>query len=317
MLLSTVDWYDHLFLTRDLATPGERSAFFARARRGQVIAIYRGVYVEASEWHSMDRHAQSRARVKAASLLAPPGTVFSHQSAAALWRLPSVGAWPVKAHVLAAVSAGGRSTGVFERHTIGASSTAVIIEGVHVTTLARTVVDLASRESFGHAVAVADAALHRAAHPVDGLPAAPVTRDDFFRELESIPLKHGSVMARRVIDFADGAADRPGESMSRVGMHLARLTPPRLQVSLAGASGRIYIVDFWWPQFNMIGEFDGRGKYSDPQFLRGRTPEQTLYDEKLREDDLRSAGHGMTRWNWALAISPTRLGGHLRAAGIR
>jgi hypothetical protein len=317
MLRSTTGWYDHVFLTRDIASPGERSAFFARTRRGQLVAIYRGVYVEASVWQSMDRHTRYRARVKAASLLAPPETVFSHQSAAALWRLPSVGPWPVKAHVLAPVSAGGRSTGVFERHTIGAPSDAAIIEGLHVTTLARTVVDLASRESFGHAVAVTDAALRRAAHPVDGLPAASVTREDLFRELESIPLKHGSVMARRVIDFADGAADRPGESMSRVGMHLARLTPPRLQVSLAGASGRIYIVDFWWPEFTMIGEFDGRAKYSDPEFLNGRTPEQALYDEKLREDDLRSAGHGMTRWNWALAISPSRLRAHLTAAGIR
>ncbi len=317
MLLSSVDWYDHVFLTRDIASPDERSAFFARARQGQLIAIYRGVYVEATYWQSMDLNARYRVRVKAASLLAPSETVFSHQSAAALWRLPSVGPWPVKAHVLAPVSAGGRSTGVFERHTIGVPSDAATIEGVPVTSLARTVVDLASRESFGHSVTVADAALRRATHPVEGLPAVSVSREDFSRELESIPLRHGSVRAARVVAFADGAADRPGESMSRVGMHLSRLTPPQLQVVLTGASGRVYIVDFWWPEFNMIGEFDGRGKYSDPQFLRGKTPEQVLYDEKLREDDLRAAGHGMTRWNWAVAISPSRLRTHLIATGIR
>jgi hypothetical protein len=89
------------------------------------------------------------------------------------------------------------------------------------------------------------------------------------------------------------------------------------KVALAGASGRIYIVDFWWPQFNMIGEFDGDAKYTDPEFLRGRTPEQALLDEKLREDDLRAAGHGMCRWRWSTAMSVHSLHAHLRAAGIR
>ena len=67
----------------------------------------------------------------------------------------------------------------------------------------------------------------------------------------------------------------------------------------------------------MIGEFDGDAKYTDPEFLRGRTPEQALLDEKLREDDLRAAGHGMCRWRWATAMSVHSLQAHLRAAGIR
>ena len=92
---------------------------------------------------------------------------------------------------------------------------------------------------------------------------------------------------------------------------------PQLQVAIEGASGQVYIVDFWWPEFNMIGEFDGNAKYTDPEFLRGRTPEQALIDEKRREDDLRAAGHGMTRWHWQIACSLNRLRAHLLAAGIR
>ncbi len=41
---------------------------------------------------------------------------------------------------------------------------------------------------------------------------------------------------------------------------------PQLQVALRGASGRVYVVDFWWPEFNMIGEFDGNIKYADLEF---------------------------------------------------
>ena len=100
-------------------------------------------------------------------------------------------------------------------------------------------------------------------------------------------------------------------------MSIAGVPAPQLQVELQGASGRWYVVDFWWPQFAHIGEFDGRFKYTDPEFLRGRTPERALLDEKLREDDLRAAGRGMSRWTWEVALSPNRLRQLLNAAGVR
>ena len=92
---------------------------------------------------------------------------------------------------------------------------------------------------------------------------------------------------------------------------------PQLQVTITGASGCSWTVDFWWPEFNVIGEFDGKFKYTDPEFLKGRTPAQAVYEEKLREDDLRAAGHGMSRWSWPIAISPRLLREHLVAAGVR
>jgi hypothetical protein len=143
-----------------------------------------------------------------------------------------------------------------------------------------------------------------------------VTRNDLEAELVRIPLRQGRRKATRVVEFADGAADRPGESMSRASIHLAGLEMPLLQQWLRGASGKWYVVDFWWPRLRLIGEFDGKYKYTDEEFLRGRTPEQAVYDEKLREDDLRAAGHGMSRWNWELALSPQRLSSHLQHAGV-
>jgi hypothetical protein len=98
---------------------------------------------------------------------------------------------------------------------------------------------------------------------------------------------------------------------------LARLSPPELQVPLRGSSGRVWRVDFWWPAFNLIGEFDGKAKYTDQRYLRGRTPQEVLYDEKMREDDLRAAEHRFTRWPWEVAISMPRLRSHLIAAGLR
>ena len=311
------EWRDHLRLTRDFLTPGERQQFFSQIRRGEFVAVLRGVYVEAELWRRMDSDARHRTRVKAAAARAEHELVFSHHSAVALWRLPWVGRWPSVVHVTGEPAAGGRSNASLFRHTVGVPELLASIDGLTVTTLARTVVDVARVATFGQAVAVADAALRRTEHPLERVPRTFLTRPDLFRELDAVPLRHGSAKVRAVLDFADAAADRPGESMSRVNMRKARLPMPILQAKIVGASGRVWVVDFWWPDFNLVGEFDGRFKYSDPEFLRGRTPEQALADEKDREDDIRAAGHGMSRWGWNVALSPGLLRAHLVTAGLR
>jgi len=179
------------------------------------------------------------------------------------------------------------------------------------------VVDIATHAEFGPAVALADAALRRTKHPLTGVPKTAVSIDELNRELAKVPLRHGSVRARRTVEFADGRADRPGESLSRVTIARAGLTAPLLQVLLIGASGARYFADFWWPQFCVIGEFDGAIKYRDPEFLRGRTREQAFSDEKFREDDLRATGKVFARWGWSEANSAELLRSRLSAAGVR
>ena len=46
------------------------------------------------------------------------------------------------------------------------------------------------------------------------------------------------------------------------------------------------VVDAWFEEAAVAVEFDGRVKYTDP--WRGRLPEQVLWDEKRREDELRA-----------------------------
>ena len=315
--LTHEDWCSELVLTRDLTTPGDRTQFFAAARRGEYTALVRGAYLPTALLTDLDADSIYLARLHAVAATQSIDLVFSHRSAAALWRLPWVGEWQSHAHVVVPPAAGGRSTTTIVRHTVGVPNDTVTIDDLVVTTLARTVADVAATASFGQAVALADAVLRRTMNPLQGLPHTAITRDELLAELVNIDQRHGSVRARRAIEFADPAADRPGESLSRVSIRLANLTMPQLQAQLTGASGRKYRVDFWWPEFNVIGEFDGKFKYSDPRFLRGRLPEQALYDEKLREDDLRAAGRGFTRWNWEKALSVRLLRTHLLAAGIR
>jgi hypothetical protein len=310
-------WIDSVIFSRDIVTPGERNAFFNRVKQGEFIPLRRGAYIRQSEWHTLDRDAQHRMRIKAVVAFADRDFVVSHESAVAMWRLPWIGARGNSVHVLADFAAGGRSSSILTRHTVGLPEQVVRIDGLRVTSIARTVADIMCEASFAQSIVIADAAQHRAGETIDGVPTTLLTKQDLRVELAAVHLRHGTARALRAIEFADGASDSPGESVSRVNIALAHLAAPQLQAPLIGASGRRWFVDFWWPEFNVIGEFDGDAKYSDPRFLNGRSPERALLDEKDREDDLRRAGHGMTRWGWTVANSMPQLRDQLVYAGIR
>ncbi len=61
-----------------------------------------------------------------------------------------------------------------------------------------------------------------------------------------------------------------------------------LQQEFATAHGP-YRVDFWWSQQGVIGEADGRVKYTD---------EDVLWREKRRRDALEELGLRVVRWSW-------------------
>jgi len=313
----TLAWRDHLVLTRDITVAGDRREFYRLVQRGEFVSLRRGVYMRRSRWDDLDEDARYLARVQAAVAFTRGSLVVSHLSAAAAWRLPWLGKYPFVIHAVGDFGNGGRHTSAIRMHALSAPDEFENIEGVTVTSLGRTVIDIARTSSFVQAVVVADAALRRTKSPIPGLPLATLTADSLRAEIALFPLRNGTAKARRVVDFADGRADSPGESISRVNISLAGLAAPILQAPLRGASGRLWEVDFWWPNFNLIGEFDGKAKYTDEKYLNGRTPQQALYDEKMREDDLRAANHGFSRWPWATAISMPRLREHLIQAGVR
>ena len=313
----TLTWRDHLVFTRDITVAGDRREFYNLVHRGEFVRLRRGVYMRRSRWDTLNSDAQYRARVQAAVAFTESTVVVSHLSAAAIWRLPWFGRYPHFIDAVGDFGDGGRRTSEFRMHALSAPDSFDEIEGITVTSLTRTVIDIARSSTFVQSVVVADAALRRTTVPLAGMPATSLTVESLLTELARIPLRNGTARARRAIEFADGRANRPGESISRVNIFLAGLTAPTIQAPLRGASGRLWHVDFWWPQFNVIGEFDGKAKYTDEEYLRGRSPQQALYDEKMREDDLRAANHGFSRWPWETAISMPLLRGHLIEAGVR
>lgn len=156
---------------------------------------------------------------------------------------------------------------------------ATVLDGLPVTSPARTVIDVARTSTFVGGVVTADSALH----------ARVVTAADLAATLAPCSLWPGARSAARVLDFADGRAESAGESLGRVVFHENGLPSPDLQVVLGDDGGAFARSDFYWREHRTVGEMDGKIKYGDPQ---------ALWLEKVREDRLRDGGFEVVRFTW-------------------
>ncbi|TQM02222.1 type IV toxin-antitoxin system AbiEi family antitoxin domain-containing protein [Pseudonocardia kunmingensis] len=261
-------------------------------REGRLTPLRRGVYVEGAV--PDDVLARHVLQVEAALAQLAGDAVVSHVSAAVLhglsiWRVP-LG----RVHVTRARRNGGRCGVLVHVHTAALDPAEVVtIGGLRVTSLARTVADLARSLPFEQAVVLADSAMfHRRRDRVE--------RADLIAALERAPRWPGSPAARRVIAFAEGLSESVGESRSRVALAAAGVAPPVLQWKVHAAATGAFIgrVDFAWPERRVVAEFDGLVKYG--RTLRpGQDPVEVLVAEKVREDALRAEDLGMVRWTWA------------------
>jgi hypothetical protein len=182
-----------------------------------------------------------------------------------------------------------------------------VVDGVLATNLTRTVVDLARTLAFEPAVVAADAAL--------------ATRKTVPEELSECLGRMGSSpgtrRAARVIGFANRLSGSVGESRSRVLIYRLGLPAPVLQLPVRRADDSLVgTADFGWEEYRTLGEFDGRVKYG--RLLRpGQAAGDAIYEEKLREDEMRDEGWQMARWTWGDLSTPRVIGDRLRRAFAR
>jgi hypothetical protein len=99
--------------------------------------------------------------------------------------------------------------------------------------------------------------------------------------------KRGVRNAAQVIRFADGRAELPGESVTRLRLAQLGFSVFRLQIPVAAPRGGEYRVDIGIEEVDAFLEFDGQGKYLDEALRAGRTVEAVVLDEKRREDWIR------------------------------
>lgn len=91
---------------------------------------------------------------------------------------------------------------------------------------------------------------------------------------------------------------------------------PELQQSFQLPNGRIARPDYLWRNAQIVGEFDGAQKYTRSKTVSGKDAGQVVYEEKQREDSIRSMGLGMCRWGWNELMNPATFAIILVTAGV-
>jgi hypothetical protein len=284
-----------------------------QADRGVLHRLARGQYIDAAVWKTLTPDQRYALRVRGAADTRQTELVVSHQSAAVLWGLPALFGWPPEVHFLTERTGGGRSTPGIRKHATGPDSADVgMVNGRLVTTIERTVVDLAAALDLKSAVAMADRAI---AVDRTGRVRALTTTARLLETWDRMLPFRGSVRARAVIDFASTLSGSPNESGSRVNVALSGFPEPVLQHPFV-VEGRTVFTDFYWLDEDSVGEADGKGKYFDPVMLDGRSTAEAVYDEKRREDGVRRQVHAFTRWDFPVGMSQSRLRTRLLQLGL-
>ena len=280
-------WTDRNALLAGDLSPGE---IRAQVRNGRMHRLRPGRYTDGSMWNASDSVQQHRIRALELGHWLGQRAAVSHESAAILHGIHMPNTMLPKVHATWPGSTGRSSTANVRPHRSRlAERDLVLVDGILVTSPARTVFDVARSAPWWRAVPVADSALQLRLCSVSDLTSV----------LDSNSRTPGAFRARRVIEFADGRAESVGESLCRLQFARIGLPAPDLQSVITGlAPGTDARVDFDFPDHATVSEFDGLIKYGR-LLAPGQTAGDVVVAEKIREDRLRDTGRQCVRVVWA------------------
>jgi hypothetical protein len=276
--------------------------------RGVLVKLRRGAYVSEQVWSGLSPRARHVLRIKAVVAAAERPIAVAGLSAAAVWGMPISGDWPNEVTVLDEWRGGGRAEPGVRRTAAGFRTARFVeLDGIRLTDLTRTVLDVARRHSFTDAIGSVDWALWRGNERAIG-------RDMLSDDIRNLDASLGRRHLERVVGFATSLSDSFGESRCRAVIHLLGFDAPELQVEFRDEQGSMF-PDFFWRGVQSAAEFDGKQKYTRNEFTRG-DPAEVLWREKKREDRLRRQLHGFTRILTSDVDRPERLAALLTDAGV-
>jgi very-short-patch-repair endonuclease/predicted transcriptional regulator of viral defense system len=265
-----------------------RAGLRSLVRSGDLIRVWHGVYATkpAVEWAKASPARDHALLAMAARTALGEDSVISHHSAALIHGLdlfPAASGPVTLTRPPARRCNRLKSDGVvFHTAELPAEHVTMLL-GVRLTTVPRTVVDLARVSPFMSAVVTADSALRTAANRADF-----TSKEALLAACDACAGWTGIRQARRGVDFSDPRAESALESCARVIFHEHGLEPPELQFTVTGPGFR-YSVDFYWAEHRVIAEADGKMKYSDPQ----RAIRQLDRDQRLRD-----LGYRVVHFTW-------------------
>lgn len=163
-------------------------------------------------------------------------------------------------------------------------SEVLVVDGLRVTGVERTLVDIARRHGVVEGVVAIDSALRR-------FPGLSVQR--LLAAGERLRV-HGIAKYRRAVQLCDEKSESPKESQARALLHLAELPgvkKVRTQARIT-AGGRQIRVDLLLDEWLVI-EVDGQVKYDGVTY--GKPTDQVLREERQREKALQNLGYTVLR----------------------
>lgn len=144
-----------------------------------------------------------------------------------------------------------------------------IVAGRPATAAAWTAIEVARGLRRGRALATLDAALR----------SGRCDRDELRRVLKRHSGRRGVVAARELLELASPLAESPMESEARLVMLDGGLPPPALQYEVVDLQGRLWRLDFAWPECHVAAEYDGVDWHSGPEaFMRDRRRSAALQE---------------------------------------
>ncbi|MET4052327.1 hypothetical protein ABID81_001697 [Frigoribacterium sp. PvP054] len=280
-----------------------------RARVGELVRVAPGAFVPASTWAGADPRQRHALRVRGVVGRLTSDVVVSHESALALHGFPLLGRWPERVHVVDRRRARTLTSSTLVRHAADLPAADLTSRwGLPSLVPVRAALDVSRTRDLRGGLVVID----------HGLRSRSFRRADARTYLEARATYRGTRVAALALALADPLSESTGESLSRAGMYEAGLARPVLQKRFHDGDGYIGRVDYWWPCCGVVGEFDGLVKYLGRTERGGRTPEQVVVDEKLREDRIRAVPgvRGFARWTWDEALKQRPMIDKLSAAGL-
>jgi hypothetical protein len=265
--------------------PLRRSALRSAVRSGAVVRLFAGVYVRADVALTRTLRAQALMRV------VPQHAVVAGRTAAWLWGIDVEDLDERRRrHDLEVVAEGAlgviRRSGVEGRAGILASGDVVVVEGVRVTSPARTAADLGRRLDRGGALAALDAFLRL------GLVTSAALSDEVARWRR----QRGVVQLRELAELADARSESHMESRTRLRLIDAGFPPPAPQWWVTGEGGSPrYRLDLAWPDRKVAVEYDGEAHHGPGQRARDEARRRWLRDRGwvvlvVRRADILGAG---------------------------
>lgn len=277
-----------------LAEGLSRSELRAHVRTGRLVRVRRGFYRGYGELTPEERHrCQIMAFLRSRHA---QDCVVSHVSAAVLHGMPTPpGRLGEVCVIRPSRHSNYRQPGILHVRNAPLDDDEVVwLDGIPVTSIARTTVDLIRLWRREAGVALADHALRHA------------ERDELRARVDERPCR-GNSRARWALDFADPRSESYYESVTRVRMHEEGVPPPDLQVDMVDDQGHIGRTDYRWEEHRLLGEYDGEVKYG--RLLKpGESVKDVFQAEKAREQRMCRQGWVFVRFVTADCLRPGAVG---------